>query len=188
MTETTTIIERRREPAHSVKAAVTARHAHLPAAGTGKKHAKIRDSGNAGGAQDRPALASSTATRRSISARTWSSRSSPEPSWRSAGHRFEPQHRGLIERAGEQPELELVERIERPAAVFDRAAPAFHRVFDALQRNQRVDSAQGAQSHGRALRLRAPQPRPARSSPPDARRAAARATWPVPFGSVRKRA
>ena len=70
------------------------------------------------------------------------------------GDRFQPQHHGLVERAREQSELNLVQRIERPAAVFDRAAPAFHRVFDALQRNQRVDSTQGAQRHGRALRLR----------------------------------
>ena len=37
--------------------------------------------------------------------------------------------------------------------MFDGAAPAFHRVLDALQRNQRVDAAQGSQRHRRVMRL-----------------------------------
>ena len=82
-----------------------------------------------------------------------------------------------------QPELELVERIERAAAMLDRAAAAFDRVLDALQRDQRVDSAQGAQRDGRALAL-AGRPLPqSEKVPPDARRAAAGAVArAVPFG------
>ena len=60
----------------------------------------------------------------------------------------------LVERAGKQTDLEFVERVERPAAVLDRAAAAFDRILDALQRDQRVDAAEGAQGDRRALRLR----------------------------------
>ena len=58
-----------------------------------------------------------------------------------AGHRFQPQHSGLVEGAGQQAELQFVKRIERPTAIFDGAAPAFHRIFNALKRQKRINSA-----------------------------------------------
>ena len=70
-----------------------------------------------------------------------------------AGYRFEPQHRGLVEGAPKQAELELIESVKRAPAMLDGAASAFDRVFDALQCNQGVDSAQSAQGYRRALRL-----------------------------------
>ncbi len=124
-------------------------------------------------------MASSTATRRSISCcMTWPvpSRSSPEVSWRSAATEL----RALASVApGRGPgpssrELQLVrsERIERPAAIFDRATPALHRVLHPLQRNQRIDPAQCPQRDRRGLRLRRISFRPTEKVPPDARRAA----------------
>ena len=101
-----------------------------------------------------PALASSTATRRSISASTLVEPLVARAVLEVGGHGFEPQQRALVERTGQQPELELVERIERPAAVLDRAAAPFDRILDSLQRDQRVDAAQRAQRDRGALRLR----------------------------------
>lgn len=58
---------------------------------------------------------------------------------------LEPQQRALIEAAGQQPELELIKRIKRPAAIFHSAAAPFGRLFDALKGDQRVDAAKRAQ-------------------------------------------
>jgi len=69
-------------------------------------------------------------------------------------HCFKPQHRGLVECAGEQTKLKLVKGVERPAAVFDRTAPAFDRIFDALERNERIDATQSTQGNGSAVRAR----------------------------------
>ena len=49
----------------------------------------------------------------------------------------------------QEPDLELVERVEREPPPLDRMAPPLDRVFDALQRNQRVDAADGAQPRRR---------------------------------------
>ena len=89
-----------------------------------------------------PALASSTATRRSISRENLVNPIVSRPVVKVGGHGFKPQHRGLIEGPGKQPKLELVKSVERPPAVLDGAAPAFDRVFDTLKRDQRVDSAE----------------------------------------------
>ena len=100
-----------------------------------------------------PALASSTATRSSISASTESSFSWPEPSLKSVARRFQPQQRALIQSPGQEAKLELVEGVERAAAMLDRAPAPFRRLLDALQRNERIDAAQRPQRHRRALRF-----------------------------------
>ncbi len=51
------------------------------------------------------------------------------------------------------PTLSSSSASKRPAAVFDGATPPFRRILDALERNQRVDTAQSAQPDGGALRL-----------------------------------
>jgi len=70
------------------------------------------------------------------------------------GDGFQPQHRRLIQGAAKEPDLEFIQRVERPATVFDRAAPALHGVFDALERDQGVDTTQGAQRHRGTICLR----------------------------------
>src|ERR1051326_8898272 len=68
------------------------------------------------------------------------------------GDRLEPQHCGLVEGAAQKPELDLVEGIECAAAVFHHTAAALDRILDALQRDQRIDAADGAQRQRRAWR------------------------------------
>ena len=52
----------------------------------------------------------------------------------------QPTHRGSIEIAGQQPDLEVIQHVERAPAALHRALAAFDRVLlDALQRQQRVD-------------------------------------------------
>src|ERR1700685_3013789 len=70
------------------------------------------------------------------------------------GEGFKPQQRALIQRPRQQAELELIEGIERAAAMLDCAAAPFHRLLDTLQRNEGIDAAEGPQCHRGALRLR----------------------------------
>ena len=66
----------------------------------------------------------------------------------------EPQHGGLVEIAGQQFQLEIVEYVKRALAAREGALAPLGRVFlDALQRDQRIDAAKGAQRNGRVLRL-----------------------------------
>src|SRR5580693_2288665 len=69
------------------------------------------------------------------------------------GDGLQPQQRTLIQRPRQQAELELVERVQRAAAVLDRAPAPFRRLLYTLQRNERVDAAERPQRHRRALRL-----------------------------------
>src|SRR4029077_3466219 len=57
------------------------------------------------------------------------------------GQGFQPQQRALVDGPGQQPELELVEGIERAAAMLDRTAAPLRRLLNALQRDERVDAA-----------------------------------------------
>src|SRR5690242_20574172 len=50
-----------------------------------------------------------------------------------------------IQRSGEQAELELVESIEGEPAALDGAPSPLGRIFQALQRNQGIDAADGAE-------------------------------------------
>ena len=59
-----------------------------------------------------------------------------------------------VKRASEQPDLELVERIERDPAALDRALAALERVLDPLQGDQGVDAADHARPAGGAGRAR----------------------------------
>ena len=52
----------------------------------------------------------------------------------------------LRQGAAEQADLELVERIERHPATLDRMLSALGRVLEPLERDQRVDAADGAQT------------------------------------------
>src|SRR5580692_12138059 len=69
------------------------------------------------------------------------------------GKGFQPQQRALIQGPRQETELELVEGVERAAAVLDRPPAPFRRLLDTLQRNERVDAAERPQRHRRALRL-----------------------------------
>ena len=100
-----------------------------------------------------PALASSTSTRRSISASTESSLGVTRSFFQVGRHGLEPEHCPLVERAGEQPQLDLVERVERPAPMFDYPAAALDRILDPLQRDECIDAAKRPQRHRRTLRL-----------------------------------
>ena len=52
----------------------------------------------------------------------------------------QPVHRGSVEIAGQQPDLEVIQHIERAFASLHRTLAALGRIFlDALQRQQRVD-------------------------------------------------
>src|SRR5690242_9720030 len=63
----------------------------------------------------------------------------------------QPQHGGLIEIAGEQLELELVEHVERALAACEGTpAPLGRVLLDALQRDQCVDIGGGLRRHGGA--------------------------------------
>src|SRR5581483_6931550 len=63
----------------------------------------------------------------------------------------QPAHRGGVEIAGEQPDLEIVEHVERALAARDRTAAPLRRVFlDALKRKQRVDAGGGLRRGCRA--------------------------------------
>ena len=42
----------------------------------------------------------------------------------------------------QQPQLDLVERIERPAPVLDHPAAALDRILDFLKRDERIDAAE----------------------------------------------
>ncbi len=56
----------------------------------------------------------------------------------------QPADGGGIEIAGEQPDLEIVEHVERALAARDRTPASLRRVFlDALKRKQRVDAGRG---------------------------------------------
>ena len=94
--------------------------------------------------QNCPALASSTSTRSSISDSTASRPGSPEDDFRAAAasrSRFTVEVSKL---PAKQPDLEIVEHIERAAAARHRAlAPLDRILIDALQRKQRVDIASG---------------------------------------------
>src|SRR5262245_61107610 len=68
------------------------------------------------------------------------------PVLEAGGGVFQPAERRGIERARQQADLELVERVERGAAARQRAAAALGRVLDSLQRDQRVDAADRAQA------------------------------------------
>src|SRR5262249_48433502 len=61
------------------------------------------------------------------------------------GGRAEPGQGRRRERSAQEPDLELVERIEGNPAALDRAAPAFGRVFHALQSNKCIDAADRSQ-------------------------------------------
>ena len=101
-----------------------------------------------------PALASSTATRRSISPRSLIQAVVAGTLLKVGGDRLKPQQYGLVDATGQQAELEFIECIERPRALFDCTAPALNRILDALQGDQRVDSAERTQGNGGSLRLR----------------------------------
>ena len=92
-----------------------------------------------------PAFASSTATRSSISRKHLIELFVAGAVLKVGGDGFQTQQRRGFERSGQKAELELVECIERPAAVFDRAAAPLHRILDALQGDQGVDAADGPQ-------------------------------------------
>ena len=101
-----------------------------------------------------PALASSTATRRSISPRSLIQAVVAGTLLKVGGDRLKPQQDGLIDGARQQAELEFVECVERPRALFDCTAAALDRILDALQSDQRVDSSERTQGNGGSLRLR----------------------------------
>ena len=122
-------------------------------------------------AQNCPALASSTSTRSSISDSTASRPGSPEDDFRAAAasrSRFTVEVSKLPDK---QPDLEIVEHVERAAAARDRALAPLDRILvDALQREQRVDVAGGLWRCCRARLLR-------RSSHPAARSRSTRCAW-----------
>jgi hypothetical protein len=68
--------------------------------------------------------------------------------------RFKPQKRRLIERAGQESKLKLIEGIKRTGAVFDGAAAPFQWILYTLQCNQGVDAAERSQRYRRTLCLR----------------------------------
>ena len=92
-----------------------------------------------------PALASSTSTRRSISASTEFEPRVSRTFLKVGGHSLEPEHGPLVERTGQQPQLDLVERIKRPAPVLDHPAAALDGILNSLQRDERIDAAERAQ-------------------------------------------
>ena len=52
----------------------------------------------------------------------------------------EPVHRGSVEIAGQQPDLEVIQHIERAFASLHRTLAALGRILlDALQRQQRIE-------------------------------------------------
>ncbi len=64
------------------------------------------------------------------------------------GHRLELLERSRGQVAAQQPDLELVERVERQPPPLDRMAPPFGGVLDTLQCNKSVDAADRAQRRG----------------------------------------
>ena len=99
-------------------------------------------------------LAISTATRSSISASTASSFGVARGVQQVGGDRLQPHQRRGAERPAQQLDLELVQRVERDPAAADRAAPALGLLVLALQRDQGVDAADGAQRRHRLRRPR----------------------------------
>lgn len=72
------------------------------------------------------------------------------------GRDFQARQHALVDRAVVEPELELVEHVDRIAAFGDRPLLAFPEVLDTLQGNQRIDGrnrAQAAGGSGAARRL-----------------------------------
>ena len=101
-----------------------------------------------------PALASSTATRRSISPRTWSSFSSSEPSLRSAATDFSRNSIAWSREPPSRPSLSLSSASSARLPCLDRAAAPLDRILDPLQGDQGIDAAERAQHDRRAGRLR----------------------------------
>ena len=69
-----------------------------------------------------------------------------------AGGRTQLAEGGLRQGAAEQPDLELVERIERYPAALNRMLATLGRVLEPLQGNERIDAADGAQRGRRRCR------------------------------------
>src|SRR5258707_8693637 len=63
----------------------------------------------------------------------------------------QPAHRGGVEIAGQQPDLEVVQHVERALATLHRAPAALDRILlDALQGQQRIDVYRGLRRGGGA--------------------------------------
>ena len=86
-----------------------------------------------------------------------------------------------VEVAAEEPDLELVEGIEREPAALDGVAPPLGRILDTLQRNKRVDAADGAQAVGAGAARRCVRLAEAESLPRPAAAPGVVATAAVPF-------
>ena len=98
------------------------------------------------------------------------------------GHRLELLQRRRGQVAAQQPDLELVERVERHPPPLDRVAPPFGGVLDSLQCNKSVDAADRPQRRGDAAGAGADSPSVTLKPPVGARRAGGGvATAAVPF-------